>query len=427
VTSSQLLSLEPRRARADRTADRWVTVAAIAIAAAFLLAGGLSTLLPARVRLGTWLPLHLALAGASLSAIGGVMPFFTAALAAAPPADRRLRIGVVVLLSGGVAIAAVARTAGESGGAAVGGALVLIGLAGLLGATFGPLRRSLAPRRPFIAGAYAAAIVEVAVGVGLASADLGGAAPVTSGWQLLKPAHAWLNVLGFVSLVIATTLVHFLPTIAGTRIVPRRSLDVALAALAGGPALVAVGMAAASDALVRLGAAVFLAGCAALLFGAAGIVRARGGWTTDVGWHRFTLGSLLAALGWFALASLGAALPALVHGASPAAWDLPLVAAPISVGWAAQAIVGSAAHLLPAIGPGSPPAHRALRVALGRWTVARLAALNGGAALLTLGMLEGIGSATALGVVLAIVGVGTTVLLASAAIARSARGAQPVA
>jgi nitrite reductase (NO-forming) len=244
-------------------------------------------------------------------------------------------------------------------------------------------------------------------------------------WPLLKPAHAWLNVLGFVSLVIATTLVHFLPTIAGTRIVPRRSLDVALVALAAGPAIVASGMAATSDPLVRIGAAVYLVGVGALLFGTAGILRARGAWTTDTGWHRFTLGSLVAGLAWFAIGALGAAVPALAAGASPDGWDLPLVAAPVAVGWAAQAIVGSATHLLPAIGPGGPAAHRALRGALGRWPLIRLAGLNAGAALLGVGMIQGSEPLSASGLLLAVAAVTATVLLAVGSILAPSSRSQP--
>lgn len=57
----------------------------------FLVAALVATLLPESVRLGVWLPLHLALAGAATTAISGVMPFFSAAFAAAPPSDARLR------------------------------------------------------------------------------------------------------------------------------------------------------------------------------------------------------------------------------------------------------------------------------------------------------------------------------------------------
>jgi len=318
---------------------------------------------------------------------------------------------VVALLAGGVAIVTGGRAAGALGLAAAGGTLVVAGLVGLLAAAFGPLRRSVATRRPLIWAAYVVAIVEVAIGVSLASADLAGDSAVTASWPLLKPAHAWLNVLGFVSLVIATTLVHFLPTIAGTRIVRRRPLDVALVALAAGPAVVAAGMAVQRLHQVRAGAVVEAVGAVGLVVGAAGIVRARGRWTTDPGWHRFTLGSLLAGLGWFVVGTAGAVGPAVAHGASTAAWDLRLVLGPLAIGWTAQAIVGSAAHLLPSIGPGDPAAHRAMRSALARSWAARVVGLNLGAALVSIGMLADAGWATAAGLVLAAVAIGASILL----------------
>jgi hypothetical protein len=227
-------------------------------------------------------------------------------------------------------------------------------------------------------------------------------------------------VLGFVSLVIAATLVHFLPTIAGTRIVRRRPLDVALVALAAAPALAAAGFAAASDVLVRAGAIVLLVGATTLVTGVAGIVRARGQWTTDPGWHYFTLGSLVAAVAWFVVGSLGAAAPALLDGASASAWDLDLVIGPIAVGWTAQAIVGSAAHLLPSIGPGDQLAHRALRTALARAWVARLGALNAGAALTTAGMVASSPAAIAAGLLLSLGAILAEIALATTGIRRSA-------
>lgn len=417
MASSQLLSLEPRRARADRTADRWVTVAAIAIAAAYLVVGALSALLPADVRLGAWLPIHLAVAGASLTAVGGVMPFFVAALAAAPPAPRALRATVVLLLAGGVAIVAVARPSGAPAVAALGGLVALAGLAGLLAAAFIPLRRSHAARRRLIWAAYAVAILDLAVGISLAVADLAGERSTVDAWELVKPAHAWLNVLGFVSLVIAATLVHFLPTVAGTRIAKRRPLDVALVALAVGPAAVAAGLALRGDALVRLGAAASLVGTASLVVGVTGIVHERGRWTTDGGWHLFTLGSLTAAVVWFAIGSLGAAVPALLAGASPAAWRLELVLAPIAIGWTAQSIVGASAHLLPSIGPGDQAEHRALRTMLARGSIARLLALNAGTAFATAGMILDTPALVAAGLLLTFAAVATSIGLTFAGIA----------
>ncbi|HEY3524122.1 MAG TPA: hypothetical protein VGK63_10475 [Candidatus Limnocylindrales bacterium] len=426
MSSSIPMSLEPRRARADRSADRWVTVVAIAVAVAYLAAGLLATFLPADVRGGTWLPLHLALAGASLTAIGGVMPFFTAALAAATPAPRWLRVAVVALLACGIGLAAGGRTAGVAVLAVAGGVLVVVGLVGLLAAAFLPLRGSLATRRPGIWAAYAIAIVEVAIGVTLAVADLEGDPAIAAAWPLLKPAHAWLNLFGFVSLVIATTLVHFLPTIAGTRIVRRPALDVALLTLGAGPILAALGFVTVAPLLVGGGALLEVVGAIALVVGVAGIVRDRGRWTTDLGWHRFTLGSLIAGVAWFCAGTAAAAWPAVENGASADAWDVRLVLAPLVIGWTAQAIVGSAAHLLPSIGPGGREAHAAVRRSLGRFWLSRIAAFNGGIVLLWATTLGGPAPLAPVGIVLVALSVGAAVGLVTIGIAvgRAAPGAE---
>ena len=86
-------------------------------------------------------------------------------------------------------------------------------------------------------------------------------------WAALKPAHAWLNVFGFLSVVDrrhrSSTSRRPSP---GARIRPRRSADVALVGLVAGAPLVALGFATASDPS-RSGSArcVELVGAAALL------------------------------------------------------------------------------------------------------------------------------------------------------------------
>ena len=95
-----LAALHRRQTPIDRSNDRLVALGAIGIAVAFLVASLLAALLPAEMRLGIWLPLHLALAGAATTAIAGLMPFFSAAFAAAPPSEARLRwaaVGAVAL------------------------------------------------------------------------------------------------------------------------------------------------------------------------------------------------------------------------------------------------------------------------------------------------------------------------------------------
>jgi hypothetical protein len=103
---SEPAALARRPPAIDRSFDRLVALAAIGIAVAYLLASTLAVLLPAEVRRGAWLPLHLALAGGATTAIAGVMPYFTCAFAAAPPSDRWLRlaaVGAVALGALGVA------------------------------------------------------------------------------------------------------------------------------------------------------------------------------------------------------------------------------------------------------------------------------------------------------------------------------------
>jgi hypothetical protein len=58
----------------DRSFDRLIALAAVAIAISYLLAAVVAVLLPIEVRRVAWLPLHLALAGGATSAIAGVMP-----------------------------------------------------------------------------------------------------------------------------------------------------------------------------------------------------------------------------------------------------------------------------------------------------------------------------------------------------------------
>ena len=63
---------QPRRRPIDRSNDRLVAMAAIALAIAYLCAALAVALLPAQDRAGLWLPLHLAVAGAASTAIAVV-------------------------------------------------------------------------------------------------------------------------------------------------------------------------------------------------------------------------------------------------------------------------------------------------------------------------------------------------------------------
>ena len=229
--------LEPDARRSiSRSADRQITLAGLLVSAGFLAAALVAAILPASIRRGVWLPVHLALAGAAGTAIASVLPFFVAALSVAPPMRGIVRGGAIGLVAGGAAAASLGVAGGIEPLALAGALGYLAGLGGVAVAAFWPLRASRGPRRRLVVAAYGAAIAQVAVGVGIVSRHARRRAARRGRWDLLKPAHAWLNVFGFLSVVVAATLVHLAPTVAGTRIVPRRSGQLALVGLVIGAA-----------------------------------------------------------------------------------------------------------------------------------------------------------------------------------------------
>ncbi len=251
-------------------------------------------------------------------------------------------------------------------------------------------------------------------------------------WAELRPAHAWSNVFGFVSLVIVSTLLHFLPTVLGTRIVPRGSGVLAVMGTAAAAPLVVTGQLTGWESVAGGGAVLGMVGAGCLVIEAARIYRARGTWTTDPGWHRMAGIGLLAGVGWFAtgctLASL-LILSAAVGLIPPAeAWSSALVAAPLALGWAVQVLIGSWTHLLPSVGPGGPREHGVQREVLGRAATPRLVALNVGTCLLAVGWPMGVGILAGAGAVLAAGAVvGSVGLAASALRVRARPVARPVA
>ena len=389
-----------RRRSISRTDDRRTTFAGLVVAAGLLGLALLSLGLPEAARRGLWLPLHLALAGAAATAVASVLPFFTAALAVAPPVGRPLRVLAIGAIAGGALIVSAAVTTGLPALAVVGGLGYLVGLVAVAGAAFSPLRGALGPRRPLVTRAYAVALACVAAGVVLSTAFLAGVTPIVERWGLLKPAHAWLNVVGFLSLVVAATLVHLAPTVAGARMRPRTSARIAIVGIATGAPLVALGLALDLDGIVGVGAVVTFAGALALTRHAGVVQRERGPWTTDPAWHRLTSWSLVLAPAWFALGVAIAGIRFLAAGANATAWDIGVIAPALAIGWVVQVLIGSWSHLLPAIGPGDPIAHARQRSILGRAATARVLALNVGAALATLGALGATGPVAPAGLLL---------------------------
>ena len=424
----QLDAVHKRRPAVDRRADRLVAMTSIGVALGFLLAAVLAAALPTAERGGLWLPIHLALAGAASTAVAGVMPFFSAAIATSQPVDARIRwVSVAAVALGAVGVTlgyvASARTF-----AALSGAAFCIGL-GLVGyATLVPLRRGLGPKGGVVAVGYAAALAMVLIGAILASLLLAAWPPVMEAWGQLKPAHAWLNLVGFVSLVIATTLLHFFPTVIGARIQRVPAAYATTLGLASGAALVALGFAARSDAASRVGAALVAMGALALAIYAAQVWRTRARWSGDHGWHRFAMGGLVSAIAWFEVGVLLATSRIIIEGAQPAALRVDVLAGPLIAGWMGLAVLASATHLVPSIGPGDPHEHARQRVRLGTLATLRLAAADVGVAGLTAGLVWGSDTLTATALVLVALALGLSATLVGVALlsgVRNARSASP--
>jgi nitrite reductase (NO-forming) len=410
-----------RRARPiDRSKDRIVAMAAIGIAIVFLAAAALVTFLPPAARHGNWLSLHLALAGGATVAIAGMMPFFSAAFAAAPPSDARLRMAAVLGCATGAIGVSIGVIAGEGLVASGGGLLFVVGLILTAAATVRPLSHALGPSRGIIVYGYVAALAQVAIGASLATLFEAGYSPIVTAWAAVKPAHAWLNLIGFVSLVIATTLLHFFPTIIGARISTRPSARWTIRGLGIGTPLVAAGLVIGSDPIAWAGAALVETGAIALAAYTWAAWGTRGRWTTDPDWHRFATIAMVSAIAWFELGIAIAVGRLVAFGAAPASWSLDAVIGPIVAGWVGLAVLASATHLVPAVGPGDPAAHARQRGILGRLSIVRLVTANAGTAALAIGLPLGIDGLVAAGALLV---TGTLVVTAGLIIAAISRGA----
>ena len=413
-------ALTPGPRRAD---DRRIVVASVVVAGLYLVAaaGAAAALAAGATSVSPWLPLHLALAGGASTAISGVMPFFVAALSAGRPAPSRLRVGGVALVAGGAALVTVHGYAPELAALpAVGGCVYLAGIAATALAVQASGRAGLMVRRPIVTTGYMLALANVGIGGTLGTLLVAGWPPALERLVPLRAAHAWTNLVGFVSLVIMATLLHFLPTVLGTRIVPRRSAAIAILATAMGSPLVVAGFVGSWLPAAGAGAVLTLVGAAALVAEARAVHQARGRWTTDPGWHLLAGGGLLAGVAWYAVGAGLASVIVLVRvlgvTGDAAAWQSAVVAPALVVGWVVQVLVASWTHLLPSIGPGGPVDHAAQRVVLGRAARPRLLALNGGTALILLGWPMGIAPLAAAGAVLAAVAVVASAGLAWAAL-----------
>jgi nitrite reductase (NO-forming) len=275
-------------------------------------------------------------------------------------------------------------------------------------------------RRPIITIGYLLSLLNVAIGGVIGTLIVAGWLPALERLLALRAAHVWTNLAGFVSLVIIATLLHFLPTVLGTRIVLRAPAVVAVLATAFASPLIALGLGSEIRAIAGGGAVLALIGAGALVVEARQVRAARGAWTSDADWHFAASASLLAGVSWFAVGMTLASALVLARAAGligdDRVWSSSLVAGPLAIGWVVQVLVGSWTHMLPAIGPGTPVDHARQRYVLGMWAGPRVVALNAGTACVSIGWPLGISQLTGFGVLLVAVSVVSAAGLALAAL-----------
>jgi nitrite reductase (NO-forming) len=381
----------------SRLNERVVLQIGVALAASFLILSIVAGVLPL-AGLHGWTAIHLALAGATTVAIGTFMPHFGVTLAGTRPVAARLRLAGVLLLAVGMLGVALGRPFFGNHLAAGSGVLVLIGLGVTAWATYAPMRSGLVRRHPIVQLTYGVALADLTVGASLAILFLLGLGPITSHWVALKPAHAWLNVFGFVSLTIAGTLIYLYPTMLGTRIRPHPTMVVAVLGLMIGPPIVALGAALELSWLAVAGGSVALAGAVGLFGYGIEIWRRRGTFAFDLAWHALTARHALAGMAWL-VAALATAVVGLVRdGVAVPGWGIGLLAVPVIGGWALQVLVAAWGHLLPAVGPGSMTVKARQRDLLSRWGLTRVVAWNVGLVVLWAGFGLGVPLLIAAGV-----------------------------
>lgn len=366
-----------------------------AAARIWLTAALASLLLPSEVRLGIWLPLHLALAGAVSLAIAGAMQNFALTLSAAPDAEPRIVWTQFVAANLGALLVAVGYPT-ETGWLVAAGGTLFVVAAGILGGLVVRARRIGLNRRHALPFAmYGAAIAAVLVGGTLGAVVGSRVVSDPQTWLELRRAHLTLNVLGWVSLTIAGTLVTFLPTVLRIRM-PAWHGTASGALLVSGAAAIAVGLGLASRPVALAGSLAFAAGALGLAWMAVKAFRMPRSWPVPVAAKH-----LVSALAWFVVGAL--ALPWMLAGDLVGSRE-PFLAIFVC-GWALQTLLGAWQYLLPMARPGHPDERRRWLAAIEVGGTVQVLALNAGVAVLALsgaGVLQG--PAALAGAILALAG-----------------------
>jgi nitrite reductase (NO-forming) len=347
-------------------------------ATGWLVLAALSLALPASARLGLWLPLHLTLAGAASVAICGNVQSFGAALSAGPGPKPRVAWAQFGSVNAGAALIAAGYPAGHRWMVAIGGASFLTSILVLAWIVRNEWTRGLNRRHGSVVGMYGTAVAAVLAG-GTIGALLGSGA-VTNGstFLALRRAHMVVNVLGWVSLTIAGTLITLLPTVLRSRM-PAWEHSVTIGLLIGGVGLTAGGLALQQDPVAAVGASGFAGGALGVGSLTFRVLRTPRRWPAPVAAKHLVL-----AQAWFVCGSVAFALAVSRHGAAGFDAFVPVFLATFVAGWIVQTLLGAWQFLVPMQAAGGPAEHRVHLTVTELGANAQVVAFNAGLALVAL-------------------------------------------
>ena len=360
--------MRPRNtSRLYQTASRLWLTAALA-----------SLLLPPDRRLGLWLPLHLALVGAASVAISGAMQTFAVTMTASPDPPPQLVWAQFALVNIGALLIVAGHPSGRGSMVAIGGGAFVAGT-GLLGWIVARAwRRSINRRHALVMRMYLIAVGCVIVGGAFGAIVGSGAVSDPAAYMALRHAHETINVLGWVSLTIAATLVTLLPTTLRIKMPAWHGTLTASLLIAGVIAL-AAGLAFDAAALAAIGAILYTIGAVGVAWMVVRALRTPRRWRPPLAAKH-----LLIAVAWFVYGSVATAVTVLRDGTPgfDAFRDTFLLV--FVVGWIVQTLLGAWLYLLPMATPAHPDERRRFLIGIELGGAVELTALNLGLMLVLL-------------------------------------------
>lgn len=341
-------------------------------AAIWLLLVVVSTVVHPWVPAPRWLMIHLLLLGAITHAILVWSRYFTDALLHLPavPGERRTESARLVLVNLGTVVV-VAGVLGSAWPVTTIGATAIVAAVGWHGVDlFLRLRRALPGRFAVTVRYYVAAACFLPLGAVLGTSLAHGFGDPTH--EQVKLAHATLNVLGWMGLTVAGTLLTLWPTMLRTRIAEgaERASRRALPVLAGSVLLAAAGAVAGLRVLAGAGLLAYVAG---LALAAVPMVRA----ARRKPPRTFAPLSVAAGVLWWAGSVLALGVSVLLApdwgvAADRFAWLSPYLAA----GFGAQVLLGALSYLLPVSVSRGPASVRAANAVMDRGAALRITLVN---------------------------------------------------